>query len=417
MTEKTNIALLGNMNNNQFSMLRYLRDMGYDAHLYLSKYELSHFDPKNDTWEIEKWEPFIHRLSFGNDTGVVFTSVEKIIKEIGNPDITISSGWFPAYLHKAGINADIIVPFGSDLYQYPNIKQLFSSIFINRMNMVHRLRLLVKLPITIYSAIHQRRAFKMATNVNVLSIFPIYSKAITELNIRNTEISIPMIYSELQDQTYSKINPTLNAPENKFTIISQSRHYWKTIAYSESRHGFTGKGNDRLIEGYKLFLDRSGVSDTKLILFEYGPDVEASKHLIRILGIGKSVEWSGKLPRKIIYEMIRKANIGADQFNEGYYGGTGREILSQGTPLLNYNLLKSDEYEKLFGHPAPPILNVRTSGEIALAIEDCYSHPKKYHEIGKNSKEWFDKYEGRGLAERYAQMIEEIQQMKQKNLS
>ena len=31
------IALLGNMNNNNFALLRYFRDLGFDAHLLLFK--------------------------------------------------------------------------------------------------------------------------------------------------------------------------------------------------------------------------------------------------------------------------------------------------------------------------------------------------------------------------------------------
>ena len=62
------IALIENMNNNHFALMRYLRDRGYDAHLFLSRGEgitsLTHFLPESDTFEIEKWEPYIHRTSF-----------------------------------------------------------------------------------------------------------------------------------------------------------------------------------------------------------------------------------------------------------------------------------------------------------------------------------------------------------------
>ena len=51
------IALIGNMNNNNFALMRYFRILGADAHLLLysndGKGELSHFKPECDTWDIE----------------------------------------------------------------------------------------------------------------------------------------------------------------------------------------------------------------------------------------------------------------------------------------------------------------------------------------------------------------------------
>ena len=52
------IALLGNMNNNHFALLRYLRDVNIDAYLLLyiedGKGANSHFKPENDQKDY-KW--------------------------------------------------------------------------------------------------------------------------------------------------------------------------------------------------------------------------------------------------------------------------------------------------------------------------------------------------------------------------
>jgi hypothetical protein len=64
------IGLIGNMNNNNFSILRYFHDLGADAHLLLNTNDgvgsLSHFRPECDTWTIEKWKPFIHQTEITN---------------------------------------------------------------------------------------------------------------------------------------------------------------------------------------------------------------------------------------------------------------------------------------------------------------------------------------------------------------
>ena len=49
---KIKIACIGNMNNNMFCLVRYLRDKGYDAHLFLVD-EFDHFLPGSDSYNLE----------------------------------------------------------------------------------------------------------------------------------------------------------------------------------------------------------------------------------------------------------------------------------------------------------------------------------------------------------------------------
>jgi len=60
------IALIGNMNNNNFSIMRYFRDLGTDAHLLRWRDDEigpnNHFIPENDTRNMDKWKPYIHKL-------------------------------------------------------------------------------------------------------------------------------------------------------------------------------------------------------------------------------------------------------------------------------------------------------------------------------------------------------------------
>ena len=64
------IAVVGNMNNNGFALMRYFRDLGADAHLLLNANDgtgdLSHFRPDSDTWNISAWSPFIHQTDIPN---------------------------------------------------------------------------------------------------------------------------------------------------------------------------------------------------------------------------------------------------------------------------------------------------------------------------------------------------------------
>ena len=71
------VALIGNMNNNFFSILRYLRDMNIDATLYLFKNDgiddASHFSCESDTFEIDKWRDYIKRTEIFNSQSQVIS--------------------------------------------------------------------------------------------------------------------------------------------------------------------------------------------------------------------------------------------------------------------------------------------------------------------------------------------------------
>jgi hypothetical protein len=65
------IALIGNMNNNGFSLLRYFLDLGVEAALFPYSDDgvgnLTHFCPEADTWQFEKWRNHVSVLPFANN--------------------------------------------------------------------------------------------------------------------------------------------------------------------------------------------------------------------------------------------------------------------------------------------------------------------------------------------------------------
>ena len=136
------IGLIGNMNNNNFALMRYFRDLGADAHLLLyandGQGSLSHFKPECDSWDIGRWQPYIHQTAvpnapvaalglpyswamglrsmirswFGlNDSYVLPVSKNKIRSDYAGYDRLIGSGISPATLNRAGIDLDIFFPY------------------------------------------------------------------------------------------------------------------------------------------------------------------------------------------------------------------------------------------------------------------------------------------------------------------
>ena len=107
------VALIGNMNNNYFSLMRYLRDAGVDAELLLFADELNHFLPENDTWDIDKWKLYIKQTKInGGALGQYFKmSAADIRREFEGYDYYIGCGFTPAYFYKAGMKLDLFTPY------------------------------------------------------------------------------------------------------------------------------------------------------------------------------------------------------------------------------------------------------------------------------------------------------------------
>jgi hypothetical protein len=85
---KIKIGLLGNMNNNNYSLLRYLRDANYDAELLVFNNDPKIFHPKNDSYDSKYFE-YVRYLKWGSYTKYPFTSKKKIYKGIKNYNFLI----------------------------------------------------------------------------------------------------------------------------------------------------------------------------------------------------------------------------------------------------------------------------------------------------------------------------------------
>ncbi|MBM3847474.1 MAG: hypothetical protein FJ405_14475 [Verrucomicrobia bacterium] len=116
------------MNNNNFAIMRYFRDLGADAHLLLLTTDgsgpNSHFTPENDTWDIDRWKPYIHRLDFGNTLASVVgdpirlklpPSAGRLRRAFEGFDVLVGSGITPIILSRCGRVLDIFYPYATGI--------------------------------------------------------------------------------------------------------------------------------------------------------------------------------------------------------------------------------------------------------------------------------------------------------------
>ena len=96
---KKKVALIGNMNNNNFTLLRILRDNKIDAHLFL--YSNETFQPQADTKNYLNWRSYIHNLNISNGKpDILFFNKNKLSKKLQDFNFIIGNGIAPYILKK-----------------------------------------------------------------------------------------------------------------------------------------------------------------------------------------------------------------------------------------------------------------------------------------------------------------------------
>jgi len=370
------IACIGNMNNAMFAIVRNLRDLNYDAHLFLVE-EFDHFLPLADTYD-DILPDYVHQLNWYN-IGHWAISKEKIKKDLEGFDFFIGTDLAPAFLIKAGIELDIFTPHGGDIF-----KHCYYS-FENFPPKKHEIG-------AWYRSYHQRKGARRAKYI----MFDITNDSnelyFKTLNLQKNRLFInaPYIYpKQYTEQTFIKNKEYEKAKliraKYDLVLFHQSRHVWKT--HIDSLHY---KANDRIIRGYAKFLAENSSSKSLLIMFEYGWDFQDSKNLVTELGISEKVLWLPIMPRKDLMVWLSIADMGIGEVANSWFSyGSVYEVLCSQKPFLGYR--KDDDFKTQYPEQYP-MVSANTEELICIALNDLKSNPLHYKEMGEKGYDWFMKF-------------------------
>jgi glycosyltransferase involved in cell wall biosynthesis len=241
------------------------------------------------------------------------------------------------------------------------------------------------------------------------------SDAMVGIGVKPRVLAIPMVYVD-NDFDENLISENLKALKDKilmaeFTILHHARLMWNFNSPKTNDNVIQeNKNNDWLIHAFfKLVKERPKLK-IRLIILEYGPDVDLTKRLITSLGIDDYVEWVPKMGRREIMWLLSQVSLGVGEFYETpktIWGGTGWETLASGKPLLQGFNFNKGEFEDIYGYPPPPMLHVRKASDIFEHLCDMIDQPNLLFEIGYEAKLWFNKYNGIGLAKRWLDILSE----------
>lgn len=405
------IAIVGNMNNNGFALLRYLRDLGADAWLLPFNTDgvgnLAHFAPENDTWQFDNWCRWIRPMDVPNTSmallgsgGTLWRPYRRnaLNQHLAAYDRFIGSGVAPALFYTLGRRLDVFAPYSIGIELYGNrgfmdqrlatpvryltrrIVQHFQAKGIRATR--HCLNAEMSLTKDSFEAIgkpFERLAYPMLYNREVVSAQPSARLAETIARLRSAELS----------------------------MFCCARLLWvRDPAIKESVWSSQSKNSDWMFRGLAQFLKRRPLARVVLAVVQYGPDTEQSQRLVHELGLANHVLWLPKMPRREIMLLLKAAHIGIGEFYRDpgvIWGGTGWETLAAGRPLMQSFNFTTLGFEAEFGHPPPPILDVSSADDVARHIEQMYVDPAARQRMSQASLDWFNRNNGIGLAGRWLQ--------------
>lgn len=390
---KKKVAIVGNMNNFMFPLMRWLRDEDYDAHLFYHPYE-EHFKPTADTFSLDPLK-YCHEVDWLiQGLNPYNFDVLKIQKEIAGFDYIIGEGLEAAALFYCGIQLDIYFPFGIDVYQWAGMphEHSFTKKIIYSLMPTRNSKTLKKGTIHkyVYGAIKNARyVFMDLTNND-------FKDKLDSIEINGIYKPYPVPFLYLKEyENYFSLNIHASVhwrdiidklrDENDLLILYHGRQEWKTYV-----NEFTGKNTNYLIEGFASFIQEKQLAyNAKLIMIEYGTDVNASKELIKKLNIDDYVIWFPKMLRKDILYLITKIDIGSGEFGRSYISfGTIMENMLMGKPVIHFreDNLYLNKYRSLY-----PLLNAKFPNEIKDQLLKYYLNKNELIRIGSEARDWSKK--------------------------
>ena len=423
------IAILGNMNNNGFSLLRYFLDLGIDAELLLYDNDgigqLSHFKIENDTWNVNKWSSRIKRINLcdnpissipgtlgslvvffynnllrQNKYKIKFVSEKNLTNIFSKYDFIIASGIAPAVFERINRRLGIYYHY-SDHIEYVGsswfTKIIDSSWFAKRL---------------LYKYSRKKQLLGIAKSNYVISAVESSAKFISTLNERVYIKSIPMLYVEsnppLKLNQLDNLNKILSLKsEGRFIVFSHARIRWlKSSNFTDLEWAKESKGTDILIKGFATFVKNT--PQAILVLVAYGPDVESTKILIESLNLSLNVIWLPITNRKELIEILKNVNVACGEFTvipNMIWGGTAIEALAVGAPLMQSVNFTPEQFKNLYGLELPYIFDVKNADDITNSLIYISQNIEVCREKSQKNNKYFNTHMGIGLAYEWATLI------------
>jgi hypothetical protein len=153
------------------------------------------------------------------------------------------------------------------------------------------------------------------------------------------------------------------------------------------RHDWEIKGTDKYIRALPGIVARLG-RDFRLIMTEWGNQVEASKRLAQSLGVDDLIVWHPPFNRVQLVRHLKSVDVVFDQIALPCFGGTAPQSIAVGIPVtMSYDPAST---EWLIPEAAP-ILSAWSADEIVTAVSKALD-PAWRSQYKAEAARWYDEY-------------------------
>lgn len=381
MKNKKRVALIGNMNNNNFTLLRVLRDNKIDAHLFLYTNEI--FSPSSDTIDFKYWKRYIHDLGISNGKpDILFFKKSKLKDKLKEFNFFIGNGIAPYILKKINIRLNIFMPYAEGIEHInENTDPVFKSLLKGT-----SFSFLKDIWFKVCGFL-QKISIDNCDSITTFNFHEFSINSFKKLGIKPDIIPIITFYKSDHKTITNKIEfreylcTKYKIPQNSILLFSHVAHYWKNLPYSNYMAGI-GKKNNFIIESLHEYYKQDNKKKVYLFLTEYGPDVSETKKLIKKFNIEKYIIWIEKQRRVDLFKYIESCDIGVSEFAGMLWGSCGWEFLHCNKPFFHW-LDCTKEYDRQ-RVSLPDFFNVNKTDDVVKHLQRYrYERQKKFIEKNK----------------------------------
>ena len=147
------------------------------------------------------------------------------------------------------------------------------------------------------------------------------------------------------------------------------------------------KGNELVFNALRIVKDSGEYCILRAVA--WGQDLEASRALIKKLGISDMVEWVPAMKKRELWASYLNSHAVIDQFVVPAMGGVTFEAMMLGRRVVS--AIDEEQAARFFG-ASPPLFNCRTAEQIAEAIQKIVSDPLDAAAAGKANQDWMKTY-------------------------
>lgn len=213
------------------------------------------------------------------------------------------------------------------------------------------------------------------TNTDVLP-------SVERLALRRERVHyLPHAFDDQKLTNWRDSHHELSPPSNEIVLFSPTRQHWQDADRSMT------KGNDIMLKAAGRLWKQG--RHFRLVLVEWGQDVEASKALIREFDHAEAVEWVPPMGKQDLWRAYCTCHAVLDQFVLPALGGVGFETLALGCRLISH--IDEPTLKHFFG-AAPPVLPAADVDDVVDSISKILDDPLDLAGIGGAGRDWIDQW-------------------------